>query len=209
MVCLSSMMNSSHWENTYSSKAVHERSWSESGISDSLSELIASEISKQDTIIDIGGGSSTFVDSLLSDGFEHVSVLDISRTAINEAQRRTGSMGTRVSWIVEDVLAWKPLTKFDYWNDRAVFHFLIDPIDQRKYVDQVREATKSGSHIVIATFSPDGPEACSGLPVQRWSAQQLSALFADFCTVVSHTDYKHVTPWGSSQSFMRLHVKRN
>lgn len=209
MVCLSSMMKSVHWDNTYSSKAVHERSWSESGISDSMSELIASEIGKQEEIIDIGGGSSTFVDTLLSDGFEHVSVLDISHTAVGEAQRRTGPTGKKVTWIVEDVLAWKPLTKYDYWNDRAVFHFLIDPIDQHKYIEQVREATKSGSHIVIATFSPDGPESCSGLPVQRWSANQLLSLFADFCTVVSHTDYQHVTPWGSSQSFMRLHLKRN
>lgn len=209
MVCFSLMMNSFHWDETYSSKAVHERSWSESGVSDSLAELIASALAKEDAIIDIGGGSSTFVDSLLKDAFKNVSVLDISKMAIDEAQRRIGSIATKVSWFVEDVLAWKPLTKYHYWNDRAVFHFLIDPRDQRKYVEKVREATKSGSHIVIATFSPDGPDSCSGLPVQRWSVEQLSELFSDFCSVLSYAKYNHVTPWGSEQSFMRLHLTRN
>lgn len=202
-------MNSLHWNNAYSSKRVHERSWSESGVSDSLAELISSEIGKQDAIIDIGGGSSTFVDSLLEDSFTNVSVLDISGTAIDEARHRIGLEEAKVSWIVADVLTWKPQIRFQYWNDRAVFHFLVDPIDQRKYVEKVCEATKSGSHIVIATFSAEGPESCSGLPVQRWSAEQLSALFEDFCTVVSQTEYNHVTPWGSTQSFMRLHLKRN
>jgi hypothetical protein len=202
-------MTSLHWDNAYASKSVHERSWSESGDSDALAELFASGISNEDAIIDIGGGSSTFVDSLLSTSYSNISVLDISSAAISEAKHRTGLIGESVSWMVGDVLAWNPPNTYRYWNDRAVFHFFVDPLDQQKYVQKVRDATSSGSHIVIATFSPEGPESCSGLPVQRWSAHQLLSLFADFCTVVSHTDYKHVTPWGSSQSFMRLHVKRN
>ena len=200
-------MTSQHWDNAYRSKGVHERSWSESGDSDALVELFASGISKHDAIIDIGGGSSTFVDSLLRNSYENISVLDISGAAIDEAKHRAGSSGTNVSWIVGDVLAWNPPNTYRYWNDRAVFHFLVDPSDQQKYVKKVRDATSSGSHIVIATFSPEGPESCSGLPVQRWSAEQLYSLFAEFCTVVSQTKYEHVTPWGSTQSFMRLHLQ--
>jgi len=200
-------MTSQHWNDAYKSKGVNERSWSESGDSDALAELFASGISNEDAIIDIGGGSSTFVDSLLSNNFGSVSVLDISSAAIDEAKHRTGSNGNTVSWIVGDVLAWNPPNTYRYWNDRAVFHFLVDPLDQQKYVQKVRDATSSGSHIVIATFSPEGPESCSGLPVQRWSAEQLSSLFAEFCTVVSQTKYEHVTPWGSTQSFMRLHLQ--
>ena len=201
-------MTSLHWDNAYVSKAVEERSWSESGDSDALAELLASDISKHDAIIDIGGGSSTFVESLLRNAFENISVLDISGAALSEVQDRTGHLGTNVSWIVGDVLGWNPPHPYSYWNDRAVFHFLVDPTDQQNYVNKVREATSSGSHIVIATFSPDGPESCSGLPVQRWSAEQLAVLFAEFCTVVSHTEYEHVTPWGTKQSFMRLHLIR-
>jgi len=199
-------MTSLHWDNAYLSKAVEERSWSESGDSDALAELLASGISKHDAVIDIGGGSSTFVDSLLRNSFENISVLDISGAAIGEAQYRTGSLGKNVSWIVGDVLDWIPPHTYRYWNDRAVFHFLVDPTDQQNYVNKVREATSPGSHIVVATFSLEGPESCSGLPVQRWSAEQLAVLFAEFCTVVSHTEYEHVTPWGSKQSFMRLHL---
>jgi len=201
-------MTSLHWDNAYASKSVHERSWSESGDSDALAELFASGISNEDAIIDIGGGSSTFVDSLLSNNYSNISVLDISSAAIIEAKHRTGSIGESVSWIVGDVLAWNPPNTYRYWNDRAVFHFLVDPLDQQKYAQKVRDATSSGSHIVIATFSPEGPESCSGLPVQRWSAEHLSSLFVEFCTVVSQTKYEHITPWGSSQSFMRLHLQR-
>lgn len=201
-------MTSLHWDNAYASKGVHERSWSESGDSDALAELFASGIGNQDAVIDIGGGSSTFADSLLSNHYSNISVLDISSAAIDEAKHRTGSIGKSVSWIVGDVLAWNPPNTYRYWNDRAVFHFLVDPLDQQKYVQKVRDATSSGSHIVIATFSPEGPESCSGLPVQRWSAEQLSSLFAEFCSVVSQTKYEHVTPWGSTQSFMRLHLQR-
>ena len=201
-------MTSQHWDDAYKSKGFNERSWSESGDSDALAELFTSGINKHDSIIDIGGGSSTFVDSLLSNKFGNVSVLDISSAAIDEAKHRTGSNGKGVSWIVSDVLAWDSPNTYRYWNDRAVFHFLVDPLDQQKYVQKVRDATGSGSHIVIATFLPEGPESCSGLPVQRWSAEQLSSLFAELCTVVSQTNYEHVTPWGSTQSFMRLHLQR-
>lgn len=201
-------MTSLHWDNAYASKEAHERSWTESGDSDALAELFASGISKSDAIIDIGGGSSTFVDSLLGNHYSNISVLDISSAAIDESKHRLGSSENSVSWIVGDVLAWNLPNTYRYWNDRAVFHFFVDPFDQQKYVKKVRDATSSGSHIVIATFSPEGPESCSGLPVQRWSAEQLSSLFAEFCTVVSQTKYEHVTPWGSTQSFMRLHLQR-
>ena len=207
MVSTTGAMTSQHWDNAYRSKGVHERSWSECGDSDALAELFGSGISKNDAIIDIGGESSTFVDALLGNHYSNISVLDISSAAIDEAKHRTGSSARNVSWIVGDVLDWNPPNTYWYWNDRAVFHFLVDPSDQQKYVKTVRDATSSGSHIVIATFSPEGPESCSGLPVQRWSAEQLSALFAEFCTVVSQTKYEHVTPWGSTQSFMRLHLQ--
>ena len=202
-------MTSQHWDNAYRSKGVHERSWSESGDSNALAELFGSGISKNDAIIDIGGGSSTFVDALLGNHYSNISVLDISSAAIDEAKHRTGSSARSVSWIVGDVLDWNPPNTFRYWNDRAVFHFLVDPSDQQKYVKTVRDATSSGSHIVIATFSPEGPESCSGLQVQRWSQEDLAKLFADSCSVLRSGERSHVTPWGSTQSFTWLHLLRD
>jgi trans-aconitate methyltransferase len=197
-----------HWDNAYSSKGVKDRSWSEIGNPDALSEIINCGIDKGSSIIDVGGGSSTIVDALVRLGYTDLSVLDISQSAIDEARERVGEAGSAVSWIIADILTWQSTKRYDYWNDRAVFHFLTTTQDQLKYVQQVLAATNSGGHIVIATFSPSGPESCSGLPVQRWSATELAALFESECEVISHNEYEHVTPWGSAQSFMRLHLRR-
>lgn len=203
-------MNSQHhWNSAYSTKGVSDRSWSELTESDALSEVETAHLPMNAPIIDIGGGASTFTRSLVNKGFLDLTVLDISHLAIEEAKQSLGARAGEVDWTVSDVLTWQPSRKFMYWNDRAVFHFLINPVDQQSYVNKVLSATVSGSHIVIATFSMNGPESCSGLPVQRWSADTLFAIFAESCSVVAQHEYDHVTPWGSTQSFMRLHLRRN
>jgi trans-aconitate methyltransferase len=188
---------------------VNERSWSESGESDSLDEIESADLSSEDGIIDVGGGASTFVKSLVQRGYNNVTVLDVSQAAIAEAQSMLGDAQEAVKWIVSDVVQWEPTETYSYWNDRAVFHFLVDKEDQQAYVGNVMRSTRSGSHIVIATFSPDGPESCSGLQVQRWSQKDLSKLFADSCSVVRSGERNHVTPWGLTQSFTWVHLLRN
>lgn len=199
----------SHWNSAYLNKSVSERSWSEFGVSDALAEFEKANLQPSSPIIDIGGGASVFTHSLVNQGFLDLTVLDISILAVEEAKQSLGVHAGAVDWIVSDVLNWQPSRKYLYWNDRAVFHFLVNPEDQQSYVDKVLSATVSGGHIVIATFSLNGPESCSGLPVQRWSAEKLANLFADSCSVISQHEYEHVTPWGSKQSFMRLHLQRN
>jgi SAM-dependent methyltransferase len=198
-----------HWDNAYSSKGVKDRSWSESSDSDALGELESANLSVEDGIIDVGGGASSFVKSLVNSGYVNVTVLDISQTAIAEVQSMLGDAQEVVKWVVADIVQWDPSTTYSYWNDRAVFHFLVNEEDQKAYVDNVLRATRSGSHIVIATFSPDGPESCSGLPVKRWSQEDLANLFADSCKVVRSGERNHVTPWGSTQSFTWVHLLRN
>jgi trans-aconitate methyltransferase len=198
-----------HWDNSYSSKGVNDRSWSESGESDSLDEFYSADLSIEDGIIDVGGGASTFVKSLVQRGYNNVTVLDVSQTAIDEAKLMLGDTRESVKWIVSDVVQWEPIGIYAYWNDRAVFHFLVDEEDQQAYVGNVLRSTRSGSHIVIATFSPDGPESCSGLQVQRWSQDDLANLFADSCSVVRSGERSHVTPWGSTQSFTWVHLLRD
>jgi trans-aconitate methyltransferase len=188
---------------------VKDRSWSESGESDSLDEFDYANLSSEDGIIDVGGGASTFVKSLVQRGYNNVTVLDVSQTAIDEAKLMLGDKRESVKWIVSDVVQWEPTEIYSYWNDRAVFHFLVDGEDQQAYVGNVLRSTRSGSHIVIATFSPDGPESCSGLQVQRWSQEDLAKLFADSCSVVRIGERGHVTPWGSTQSFTWVHLLRD
>ena len=209
MDCRTSVSAQTHWDNAYSSKGVKDRSWSESGESDSLDEFDYANLSSEDGIIDVGGGASTFVKSLVQRGYNNVTVLDVSQTAIDEAKLMLGDIRESVKWIVSDVVQWEPMEIYSYWNDRAVFHFLVDKEDQQAYVGNVLRSTRSGSHIVIATFSPDGPESCSGLQVQRWSQEDLAKLFADSCSVLRSGERSHVTPWGSTQSFTWLHLLRD
>jgi trans-aconitate methyltransferase len=149
------------------------------------------------------------VKSLVQRGYNNVTVLDVSQTAIDEAKLMLGDKRESVKWIVSDVVQWEPTEIYSYWNDRAVFHFLVDGEDQQAYVGNVLRSTRSGSHIVIATFSPDGPESCSGLQVQRWSQEDLAKLFADSCSLVRSGERGHVTPWGSTQSFTWVHLLRD
>jgi trans-aconitate methyltransferase len=199
----------SHWDNAYSAKGVNERSWSESGESDSLDEIDSADLSSEDGIIDVGGGASTFVKSLVQRGYNNVTVLDVSQAAIAEAQSMLGDAQEAVKWVIADIVQWEPSETYAFWNDRAVFHFLVNEQDQQAYVGNVLRSTRSGSHIVIATFSPDGPESCSGLQVQRWSQEDLAKLFADSCSLVRSGERGHVTPWGSTQSFTWVHLLRD
>ena len=198
----------SHWDEAYSSKGIAERSWSESSESDALAEVDFANLSRNSGIIDIGGGASTFASSLMQRGFENVTVLDISEKALQEARSTLGDSANKVEWIVSDVLNWQPAKTYDYWNDRAVFHFLVNEQDQNTYVNNALSATQAGSHISIATFAPDGPESCSGLPVMRWSQHDLAALFLDSCNVVRTGQREHITPWGTAQKFTWVHLQR-
>jgi SAM-dependent methyltransferase len=198
----------SHWDEAYSSKAVSDRSWSESGESDALDEFNVANISIEDGIIDVGGGASTFVLSLLQRGYVDITVLDISQNAISEAKTMLGDAQEDVKWVIADIVQWEPSETYAYWNDRAVFHFLVNDVDQNAYVNRVLRATRSGSHIVIAAFATDGPESCSGLPVKRWSQADLAKLFAGTCNVIRTGHREHLTPWGKTQAFTWVHLQR-
>jgi hypothetical protein len=152
-------------------------------------------------VIDIGAGDSRLVDHLISSGLDCIAVLDVSGVALQRARTRIGSNSDRVEWIEADVTgdwSWKSA---DIWHDRAVFHFLSDPADRASYRAHLKKTLKLGGSAIIATFAPDGPEKCSGLPVVRYSpdtlAQELSAGF----TLIRSLPYEHQTPSGSNQSF--------
>lgn len=204
-------MSSAHWDNAYVAKAVDERSWTQPSPKESLHHIAESGVTKDAEIIDIGSGSSTLVDELLTSGFTHVSVLDISHSALVEVKERLTANGldpTAVQWLCEDITSWTPQKKYKLWHDRAVFHFLTSPEEQHHYLKAVNAGTESGSHIVMGTFAPTGPESCSGLPVTRWSVEKLQQFFGEHYELVSGQLITHTTPWGSTQDFTWLHLKR-
>lgn len=195
-----------HWEKVYQTKQPEAVSWFQAHATRSL-ELIRSIGTPLDaSIIDVGGGASTLVDDLLHDGFNQVTVLDLSDSALEVARNRLGVSGAGVSWIAGDIRNVNlPEQTYDIWHDRAVFHFLTDPADRASYVRQVMKSVKQGGHVIVATFAPDGPEQCSGLPVARYAPNELHGEFGPAFELLEHTSEEHKTPWGSVQHFVYCH----
>lgn len=192
-----------HWERVYGGKAVDGVSWYRPHLERSLAFIEAVGLPKDAAIIDVGGGASTLVDDLLTRGYTDVTVLDVASTAIAAAQERLGPRAREVTWVVADITTFEaPQSRYDFWHDRAVFHFLREAEARRRYVSVVRRALKPGGHIVVATFGPGGPERCSGLEVARYSADGLHAEFGSPFEKVASSEEIHRTPWGSEQEFV-------
>jgi SAM-dependent methyltransferase len=190
-----------HWQNVYATKAETEVSWFQENPAPSLDLIAATGISSDAAIIDIGGGASRLVDHLLDRGFCRLSILDLSATALEEAQKRLGRRGDGVEWIVADVTAWQPLRTYDLWHDRAAFHFLTEAADREAYVACLKQALRPGGHVIIATFASDGPERCSGLPIVRYDAPSLSKVLGNDFRLIGEQRHEHATPWGAVQKF--------
>ena len=191
-----------HWENVYRTKRTDEVSWFQKTPSLSLDFIRRIALDKATPLVDIGGGASNLVDNLIAEGYSNLTVLDLSSAALAEAQRRLADQAGRVQWLEADVLkATLPERRFGFWHDRAVFHFLTDPRDRAAYVGQVRRALRPGGYVLVATFAEDGPSKCSGLPVERYSAESLHREFDGGFQLVETTREQHVTPAGIQQSF--------
>jgi ubiquinone/menaquinone biosynthesis C-methylase UbiE len=202
------MMNdqSAHWEKVYQTKSADAVSWFQEHASRSLDIIRSIGADKSAGIIDVGGGAATLVDDLLADGFRGITVLDLSESALEVARSRLGAKGSLASWIAGDIRSVElPEQAYDIWHDRAVFHFLTEARDREAYVQQVMRSVKPGGHVIVATFAPNGPEQCSGLPVARYAPDQLHGEFGPAFDLVEHALEDHATPWGSIQHFVYCH----
>lgn len=196
-----------HWNAAYAAGAT-KASWTQAYPTPSLSALAAASPDLRAAIIDVGGGSSPLAGALLRAGHTDVTVLDLSAMALNIARRQLGDRATRVQWLVADVLAWRPPRQYVVWHDRAVLHFLTNPADRVRYAATLRDAVTTGGCAVIAAFAPDGPSRCSGLPVQRYNADEILELLGDQFTAVLTATELHRTPSGQQQPFTWLVARR-
>jgi len=197
-----------HWQGIYQTKAPTAVSWYQARPELSLALIARTGIGPDARVVDVGGGASTLVDALLDRGFHRVDILDVAPAALDHAKRRLGTRASRVGWIVADVTRWRPTTAYDLWHDRAVFHFLTEEADRRRYAAVLANAVRSGGHAIVATFALDGPERCSGLPVQRHSPATLAAAFAPHFALVESEREEHVTPAGATQRFVHCRFAR-
>lgn len=197
------MNGKSHWETIYGRTAPDRLSWFQPAARLSLETIQQTTPELASPIIDVGAGASALVDNLLHAGYTSVTLLDLARTALDLSRTRLGPGETRVNWIEADVLTATLRPDFYlFWHDRAVFHFLTEERERAAYKVQLRRAVRIGGHVLIATFADDGPTTCSGLPVERYSADQLATELEPEFRVISTTRENHLTPSGKIQPFV-------
>jgi SAM-dependent methyltransferase len=192
------MERHTHWEQLWTSRGGSDVSWHEPTPAVSLRLMEAAGLSPESCVVDVGGGDSRLVDALVERGLRCVTVLDISRAALVRAQERLGNAGRLVTWIATDVTASWRIDPVDIWHDRAVFHFLVDSDDRRRYLNHLRETLKPSGTAIIATFAPEGPERCSGLPVVRYAPETLAEELGPEYQLVESLRHDHLTPTGVS-----------
>jgi 2-polyprenyl-3-methyl-5-hydroxy-6-metoxy-1,4-benzoquinol methylase len=188
----------SHWNSVYHSKSDAQLSWTQPDPRTSVE--LTREACPNGRVIDVGGGTSMLADKLLDAGYS-VMVLDVSEAAIALAKERLASRADHIDWIIGDITQIRDLGTFDVWHDRALFHFLIAPADRSAYVSLLSRTIPAGGHAIIATFAPDGPDRCSGLPVRRYDAQALTDELGPKFQLVKAVSENHLTPWGKPQVF--------
>ena len=199
----------SHWEKVYGVKAATDLSWYEAQPAQSLQEIQASGVNFADPIIDVGGGASLLVDELLRAGYRDVTVLDISADVQRKVRERLGDAGAAVHFIQSDVTTFTPPRRYALWHDRAMFHFLVSKEDRKHYRNALHRALTPNGLVVIATFGPEGPDKCSGLPVARYDSDTLLAELGPAFQLLSSSLVTHRTPWGTEQQFLYCRLARD
>ncbi len=196
------MDRATHWNDVHSTRSADSVSWFQAQPLPSLQMIEAAGLNPTARVLDVGGGASSLVDALLDRGYAHVGLLDVAAEALEAVRARLGRRAERVEWFDEDVLSFATPHPWELWHDRAVFHFLTDRADQDRYRRVLLDSLAPEGQAVIAPFGPDGPERCSGLPVQRYDAARLAAALGPELRLVEHRLEVHTTPSGADQQFL-------
>lgn len=197
-----------HWENIYETKAEADFSWFQPYPQTSVDFISLFKLPQAASIIDIGGGDSHLVDALLELGYLDITVLDISAKSIERAKARLGEKASAITWIEKDIIDFEPDRKYDFWHDRAAFHFLTTEIQIIKYLAIVKQGIKPGGHLVLGTFSDKGPTKCSGLEIRQYTEASMSVLFAKDFRRIKCMEETHTTPFNTRQNFVFCSFQR-
>lgn len=197
-----------HWENIYETKEVNQVSWFQPIPETSLGFLKQYRIPTTAKVIDIGGGDSFLVDHLLDMGYQDISVLDISKAAIDRAKERLGEKAGRVKWIVSDVTHFRPTENYDFWHDRAAFHFLTEEQEISKYLETAERHINPTGVLVIGAFSEQGPKKCSGIAIKQYSEKSMADRFKSHFEKIKCIKVDHKTPFDTIQNFVFCSFKK-
>ena len=197
-----------HWEKIYSAKQINELSWFEPKPETSLNFIKKFEIHHDAKIIDIGGGDSFLCDNLIEAGYKDISVLDISETAIEKAKKRLGSKAEKINWIICDAAVFKPTEKYDFWHDRAAFHFLTGENEIQNYVNNLNNFISEKGIVLLGTFSENGPLKCSGIEIKQYSENSMTELLKTNFEKIECLKKDHNTPFNTTQNFIFCAFKK-
>lgn len=178
---------STHWDAVYVARPTDQLGWYEPV--PSTLDLVRRYSDPTQSVVDIGGGDSRLVDQLVGAGYESITVVDLSHTALARARSRLGTEAGAVLWIKGDALGWSPDSCVSLWHDRAVFHFMVEEEDRQAYKAAAVAAVRPGGTLIVATFAPDGPESCAGLPVRRYDKDSLAGFFGPEFEMVEHAEF--------------------
>lgn len=195
------MDTKTHWENVFATKHANEVSWTQENPTTVLAFIEEIGLDKNTNIIDVGGGESFLAEKLLDKGFKNIWVLDISKNALTKAKERLGDRANLIHWVVADITEFKSDIKFDFWNDRAVFHFLTDEKQVEKYISIIENTMNESGYFLLGTFSENGPEKCSGLCIKQYSETAMKAAFRKNFEALNCFTEDHKTPFNTIQNF--------
>jgi len=191
-----------HWEHIYQTRQLNEVSWYQPTPDTSLKFFEQFNIPKQAKIIDVGGGDSLLVDHLLDRGYVDITVLDISESALERAKSRLEDRAASVKWIVADAASFIPEEQYDFWHDRAAFHFLTQEVEIENYINNVQKSIMSSGILVIGTFSEQGPKKCSGIEIKQYSETSMTDRLKPFFEKIECISVEHKTPFDTIQQFI-------
>jgi len=198
-----------HWETIYNTKKLSEVSWYQTTPETSLYFVNKFNVSLTAKIIDVGGGDSFLVDHLLDLGYKDITVLDISEAALERAKERLGKRSELVKWIVADAASFVPTEKYDFWHDRAAFHFLTQEKDISNYIETIQNGLSAKGILVIGTFSEQGPLKCSGIEIKQYSEVSMINRLKSFFDKIECLTMDHRTPFDTVQNFIFCSFKKN
>jgi ubiquinone/menaquinone biosynthesis C-methylase UbiE len=201
-------MDSKFWDKVYSNKSESQVSWFQEVPNKSIEMIEELNLPLESSVIDVGGGESRLTDYFLAAGFKNITVLDISEVSLNKLKHRLHLQGSNVNFIVQDILTYQPSSLFKLWHDRATFHFLTSTGQIESYLKCAYDALEHGGHLIVSTFSKQGPDKCSGLTVSKYSDSELKELFGKYFQNVRCIEDVHLTPWGTTQNFVYCGFKK-
>ena len=205
---MDSNIKKEHWENVFTTKQETEVSWFQPYPKTSIEFVKLFNLPFDANIIDISGGDSHFVDALLEEGYQNIWVLDISENALSRAKKRLGEKANKVNWVVSDIIDFIPTVTYDFWHDRAAFHFLTTDENINKYVGIAEKGIKTNGILVLGTFSETGPTKCSGLEIKQYSETSMSSRFELSFDRLKCITEEHQTPFNTTQNFLFCSFKK-